>query len=160
HAFGWPSPRLGQLFDVITLTILSIIDFSDKSNYSGLVAPLFGDSVATACRLGPYHRDCRRRGWFYSRQPHRDRGCRRAEAACGQSPARSAGPCLIGKMVSGRYSGADTAGSRSDDGEWWDASWNPTVGCSQCSPGCDNCYAMRIAARLARMGGKTGARYA
>lgn len=25
--------------------------------------------------------------------------------------------------------------------EWTDASWNPTVGCSVKSPGCDNCYA-------------------
>jgi protein gp37 len=52
------------------------------------------------------------------------------------------------------------ARARSEDGEWCDASWNPIAGCSLCSPGCDNCYAMRIAARLARMGGKTGIRYA
>jgi protein gp37 len=26
--------------------------------------------------------------------------------------------------------------------EWTDASWNPVVGCSVKSPGCDNCYAM------------------
>ena len=36
--------------------------------------------------------------------------------------------------------------------EWTDATWNPTVGCSLESPGCTNCYAMRQAARLARMG--------
>lgn len=29
--------------------------------------------------------------------------------------------------------------------EWTDASWNPTVGCSVKSPGCDNCYAMWLA---------------
>jgi protein gp37 len=45
-------------------------------------------------------------------------------------------------------------------GECSDASWNPTAGCTLYSPGCDHCYAMRIAARLARMGGETGARYA
>lgn len=35
--------------------------------------------------------------------------------------------------------------------EWTDATWNPIVGCSVISPGCTNCYAMRLAARLARM---------
>jgi protein gp37 len=33
--------------------------------------------------------------------------------------------------------------------EWTDASWNPIVGCSIVSPGCTNCYAMKVAgARL------------
>lgn len=35
--------------------------------------------------------------------------------------------------------------------EWTDATWNPIVGCSIVSPGCTNCYAMRIAARLEKM---------
>jgi protein gp37 len=35
--------------------------------------------------------------------------------------------------------------------EWSDATWNPTAGCSLVSPGCTNCYAMRVAHRLARM---------
>ncbi len=30
--------------------------------------------------------------------------------------------------------------------------WNPVVGCSHVSPGCDNCYAERMAGRLERMG--------
>lgn len=30
--------------------------------------------------------------------------------------------------------------------------WNPVVGCDVFSPGCTNCYAMRMAARLERMG--------
>ncbi len=34
--------------------------------------------------------------------------------------------------------------------EWCDATINPVVGCSHCSPGCDNCYAERFAARLAK----------
>lgn len=34
---------------------------------------------------------------------------------------------------------------------WTDATWNPIVGCSVISPGCANCYAMRMAARLQRM---------
>jgi len=34
--------------------------------------------------------------------------------------------------------------------EWADMTINPVVGCSKCSPGCDHCYAERIAARLAK----------
>lgn len=29
--------------------------------------------------------------------------------------------------------------------EWCEATWNPTVGCSIVSPGCTNCYAMKVA---------------
>lgn len=32
--------------------------------------------------------------------------------------------------------------------EWTEATWNPIVGCSVISPGCTNCYAMRMAHRL------------
>lgn len=35
---------------------------------------------------------------------------------------------------------------------WTDATWNPTTGCDQVSPGCDNCYALTLAGRLKRMG--------
>lgn len=35
--------------------------------------------------------------------------------------------------------------------EWTDATWNPIVGCDIVSPGCTNCYAMGIAARIERM---------
>lgn len=38
------------------------------------------------------------------------------------------------------------------DIEWTEATWNPLAGCSMVSPGCTNCYAMRMAARLERMG--------
>lgn len=31
--------------------------------------------------------------------------------------------------------------------EWTNATWNPTVGCSRVSAGCDNCYAMGVAHR-------------
>lgn len=34
--------------------------------------------------------------------------------------------------------------------EWTDATWNPTVGCSIVSPGCTNCYAMKVASGLER----------
>jgi protein gp37 len=34
---------------------------------------------------------------------------------------------------------------------WTDSTWNPIVGCSKCSPGCDNCYAERMAKRLKAM---------
>jgi protein gp37 len=51
--------------------------------------------------------------------------------------------------------------------EWTEATWNPVVGCTVLSPGCTNCYAMRMAARLEAMGQpkytgvtwKTGGRY-
>jgi len=36
--------------------------------------------------------------------------------------------------------------------EWTDATWNPVTGCSRTSPGCDNCYALTLAARLKAMG--------
>lgn len=31
--------------------------------------------------------------------------------------------------------------------EWTDETWNPTVGCSEVSPGCDHCYAAKVAHR-------------
>ena len=36
--------------------------------------------------------------------------------------------------------------------EWTDATWNPVAGCTVLSPGCANCYAMRMAARLGAIG--------
>src|SRR5262249_51223022 len=36
--------------------------------------------------------------------------------------------------------------------EWTELTWNPVAGCTVLSPGCTNCYAMRMAARLAAMG--------
>ncbi len=36
--------------------------------------------------------------------------------------------------------------------EWTDATWNPLVGCSKYSDGCQNCYAMPIAERLRDQG--------
>lgn len=33
--------------------------------------------------------------------------------------------------------------------EWTEATWNPVVGCTKVSPGCANCYAERMAYRLA-----------
>ena len=36
--------------------------------------------------------------------------------------------------------------------EWTDKTWNPIVGCSKVSAGCDNCYAERMAQRQAYMG--------
>jgi len=36
--------------------------------------------------------------------------------------------------------------------EWTDESWNPIVGCSKISAGCQNCYAERMARRLKGMG--------
>ena len=36
--------------------------------------------------------------------------------------------------------------------EWTESTWNPVTGCSKISPGCKNCYAERMAARLQAMG--------
>ena len=36
--------------------------------------------------------------------------------------------------------------------EWTTETWNPVLGCSVATAGCTNCYAMRMAARLAAMG--------
>jgi protein gp37 len=38
--------------------------------------------------------------------------------------------------------------------EWTGATWNPSTGCDALSPGCDNCYAERLAHRLKAMGQK------
>lgn len=35
--------------------------------------------------------------------------------------------------------------------EWTDETWNPVVGCSKVSSGCDNCYAIPAAVRVQRM---------
>jgi protein gp37 len=35
--------------------------------------------------------------------------------------------------------------------EWTDQTWNPIIGCSKTSPGCDNCYAEKMAGRLANL---------
>lgn len=52
--------------------------------------------------------------------------------------------------------------------EWTDRTWNPTRGCRRVSPGCENCYAERQAARFRKPGlayeglvqiGKQGARW-
>jgi protein gp37 len=39
--------------------------------------------------------------------------------------------------------------------EWTDSTWNPVTGCTKISPGCDNCYAERLAKRLKFMGQKS-----
>ncbi len=36
--------------------------------------------------------------------------------------------------------------------EWTEATWNPMTGCTKVSPGCQNCYAERMAKRLNAMG--------
>lgn len=36
--------------------------------------------------------------------------------------------------------------------EWTEATWNPSTGCDSVSPGCENCYAERMAYRLKAMG--------
>jgi len=36
--------------------------------------------------------------------------------------------------------------------EWTEATWNPVTGCTKTSPGCQHCYAERMALRLRAMG--------
>ncbi len=43
--------------------------------------------------------------------------------------------------------------------EWTDATWNPVAGCTPVSAGCRNCYAARMALRLATIPNSTGAKY-
>ncbi|NYZ12868.1 DUF5131 family protein [Azospirillum sp. RWY-5-1] len=43
--------------------------------------------------------------------------------------------------------------------QWTEATWNPVAGCTVVSPGCTNCYAMKDAARIVRMGGKGAKKY-
>ena len=35
--------------------------------------------------------------------------------------------------------------------EWTEHTWNPIIGCRRCSPGCEHCYAERMAARVSAM---------
>jgi len=35
--------------------------------------------------------------------------------------------------------------------QWTEQTWNPIIGCSKISPGCENCYAEKMAGRLANM---------
>jgi protein gp37 len=34
--------------------------------------------------------------------------------------------------------------------EWTESTWNPTIGCTEVSPGCDRCYAKRMTQRFPR----------
>lgn len=43
-------------------------------------------------------------------------------------------------------------GKRTTNIEWTLETWNPVLGCSIATAGCTNCYAMKMAARLANMG--------
>ena len=40
--------------------------------------------------------------------------------------------------------------------EWTEKTWNPLAGCTKVSPGCDRCYALTMALRLAGVARKAG----
>lgn len=42
--------------------------------------------------------------------------------------------------------------STNSDIEWTESTWNPVTGCTKVSPGCEHCYAERMAHRLKAMG--------
>lgn len=43
--------------------------------------------------------------------------------------------------------------------EWTDMTWNPIIGCHKISPGCDNCYAEKMAKRISHMDTWIGEQY-
>lgn len=44
-------------------------------------------------------------------------------------------------------------------GVYWDQPWNPVIGCQHASPGCNNCYAERMAYSIVKMGRKSAEKY-
>ena len=44
--------------------------------------------------------------------------------------------------------------------QWTEQTWNPVTGCSRVSPGCQNCYAEKMAYRIMNMGTKASEYYA
>lgn len=53
-----------------------------------------------------------------------------------------------------------TRGLKTESGEPYDGkTWNPTTGCTEISPGCLNCYAAKMAWRIAHMGTKASKDY-
>jgi protein gp37 len=43
--------------------------------------------------------------------------------------------------------------------QWTDETWNPIIGCHKISPGCDHCYAEKMANRIAHMNNYAGEMY-
>jgi protein gp37 len=64
------------------------------------------------------------------------------------------------QLLAGRASGRADGRPENAPDNWYDAVWNPTIGCSAVSLGCEHCDALRAALQLARMRGRTGADYA
>lgn len=63
--------------------------------------------------------------------------------------------CLGDVRYNAQMTARDSAGKRyvaqASTIEWTEATWNPVVGCRKVSAGCANCYAERMAKRLAAM---------
>lgn len=64
----------------------------------------------------------------------------------------SAAPIALGHLVNRPVTALVYARRVADNSaiEWTEATWNPTIGCTKVSPGCDRCYAERITRRFAK----------
>src|SRR3990167_2511561 len=61
------------------------------------------------------------------------------------------GGCRNVALAMGACAEGETGSMTATTIEWTEHVWNPIVGCSLVSPGCTNCYAMRMAARIEAM---------
>jgi protein gp37 len=105
--------------------------------------------------------------WWRSVVPRRQHAPE--ESRCGTIILVARGLPMISRGGAGRLTaraaeselhGSTSTSSRAAPPAWYDVTWNPTAGCSPVGPGCDRCEALRTVAQLARIGGKSGARYA
>lgn len=120
------------------------------------------DAIAEGCTFtdyGPTQYRTPKEGWCYGRSTHSDQ--------CMSTPGDGICQCVepdswwselepeawtvsLGSQPVGVRHHVQEVGMTKI--EWTDETWNPTDGCSVCSPGCANCYAMRFAGRFSKPG--------